>query len=240
MKHKVLKLEDLCPKISKLQEHYGKLLNSNFVCLRGDPETFGKSRFRLAIIGSRKSTEYGREVVSQLLARLRGAPICIVSGGAIGIDECAHRQALKNGLPTRAWLVGPVDRPGPQANAQLFKDIESAEGSALLVPKVLEDENGLRLKLGAKAWLLRNAWIAADADLVLVVEAQEKSGTWQTTKDAHEMSKPVYLVPGSIFSKSSRGISLMISRGQGEVLTDLDLFAESLLVCARRNSYNIV
>ncbi|NCN42079.1 hypothetical protein GW916_12615 [bacterium] len=234
-----LPLSELCPKISELQLNHPKLLNCDSVYLRGDKRSFHKSSFRLAIIGSRRSTEYGRRVVQELLAMLRGSNICIVSGGAIGIDACAHEAAIKNGLATRAWLVGPIGRPGPQCNSALFERIERAEGSAILVPEVLESESGLRQRLGAKAWLLRNAWIAADADCVLVVEAQVKSGTWQTAKDAAEMSKELYLVPGSIFSKSSQGISLMISRGHGQVLTDLKLFAESLLVCAARNSYNV-
>ncbi len=239
MKENLHALSSLCPKISKLREQYPHLLNCNEVYLRGDAATFKRSNLRLAIIGTRKSTEYGRAVVAQLLLMLRGAPICIVSGGAIGIDACAHEEALKNNLDTRSWLVGPIERPGPQWNAALFSRIVNTKGSALLVPRVLQSADGLRARLGPKAWLLRNAWIAADADIVLIVEALKKSGTWQTAKDAADMSKSVYLVPGSIFNKSSHGISLMISRGQGEVLTDLAEFAESLVAHAARNSYNI-
>lgn len=232
-------LSEISPELYDLHKIFPKQLNCNSIYLRGDPNTFRRSGLRLGIVGTRKSTQYGRRVVSELLRMLRGHPICIVSGGAIGIDACAQNEALNNQLDTRAWLVGPIARPGPQHNSELFRKIESAMGSALIVPTILEEPEGLRKKLGNRAWLLRNAWIAADSDVVLVVEAFEKSGTWQTVKDAADMGKPVFLLPGSIFNESSRGVSLMISRGHGEILTDLKRFAESLVVCATRKLYNI-
>jgi DNA processing protein len=223
-------------RLSIFQKNFSQELPSRRVFKRGSQQGFDPRFLKLAIVGSRRSTGYGREVVHQLLERLRGEPVAIISGGAVGIDSASHDAAMKNGLPTRAWLVGPIERPGPRLNAGLFQRILQSSGGSLVVPDYLEPRRGQTSPpMGAASWLARNAWIAADSDILLVVEALEKSGTWQTLKMALDFGKPTFAVPGSLFNKSSQGCLKMISGGYAQGVESLDAFAESLIAHARRN-----
>lgn len=232
-------LSKISPELAQLQKHFPSHLPSDHVFVRGNTELLYKKRgLSLGIIGTRMPSEYGYRIVQELISRLAGHNISIVSGGAFGIDAESHRMALKYGLATRAWLVGPINDPSPKTQRALFDQIASTPGSALMVPQFLEASDGVRYKLGAKAWLARNAWIAADSDLVLCVEASLKSGTWQTARDSRDLGKDFYAIPGSIFERRSEGCNSMISKSYATGVTNLKEFAESLVVRALRSSYN--
>jgi DNA processing protein len=235
----LVSLAHISPQLSELQMHFPKQLPSSEVYVRGDVQALRERRgLSLAIVGTRMPSPYGYRVIDELLEAIQSAPISIVSGGAFGIDSYAHRRALQWGLPTRAWLVGPIADPGPRSQRALFDEIAASPGSGLLVPKFLEAEEGYRLKLGAKAWLARNAWIAADADVVLCVEASLKSGTWQTARDSNDLGKEIYAIPGSVFEPRSEGCNAMISRSYAKAVFSIRDFAESLVVRALQSSYN--
>lgn len=235
---KTFPVHSLFPHITKLQEYFFHDLPTRRVFLAGQlPEQ--KVGLRLGIVGSRRSTEYGRRFVSELLRGLRSSSVCVVSGGAVGIDVCAHQNAMKNSLATRAWLVGPVEKPGPAINSATFSQIQKADGSSLLTPDYLQPDFHLGRcdpPLGKNSWLARNAWIAADSDVLLVIEAHERSGTLHTARMAAEFSKPVFLLPGSVFNKSSYGTHRMISQSYGSIVENLDALTESLVAHATRNS----
>jgi DNA processing protein len=241
---RLMSLEDYSPSLAELQQRHEKELPSKNVWIRSkDPELLAPGaarKFSVAIVGTRKPSEYGLRVTEELVRRLSVYDVCVISGGAFGIDRIAHEAALERGLSTRAWLVGPIDDPSPRTHRQLFETIEKSPGSALLVPEHLNDPgSGLRTRLGASAWLARNAWTSADCDAVVLVEAHAKSGTWQTAKDADTLAKSCFIVPGSIFTASSYGTNKMISKGWGQVVCDLGELTESLVVLAGRGSYNI-
>lgn len=228
------------PHIAKLQEHYFADLPTRKILLRGQSPV-AQEGLRLGIVGSRRSTEYGRRFVAELLRGLRGSSVCVVSGGAVGIDVCAHQNALWNNLPTRAWLVGPIEKPGPAINSRVFSQILQSRGSSLLTPDFLQPEvraSGATVAppLGKNSWLARNAWIAADCDVLLVVEAHKRSGTLHTARMASEFSKPVFLLPGSVFNKSSHGTHHMISQSYGAIVENIDTLTECLVAHATRNS----
>jgi len=236
---KLVPLSQISESLALTQKQFQKHLPSDSAYVRGDVDSMRRRRgLSLGIVGTRMPSPYGYRIVEELMALLRGSNVNIVSGGAFGIDSHAHRMALRNDLPTRSWLVGPIDDPNPRSQRALFEEIAQSKGSGLLVPHFLESENTYRLKLGAKAWLARNAWIVADSDLVLCVEASIKSGTWQTARDSSDLGRDFFVVPGSVFEPRSEGCNRMISNDYAKIMPNIREFAESLVVLSLQNSYN--
>ncbi len=237
------------PDLAALQRFHSDRLPSAQVWLRSREwqewsrglraNTPSERTFSVAIVGTRKPSSYGVRVVEELVRRLSAYRVRVVSGGAFGIDRVAHEAALSWGLATHAWLVGPLEDPSPKSHRKVFEDIEKAPGSALVVPDFLERSEALRSRLGSRAWLARNAWVAAQASAVVVVEAFLKSGTWQSVKDSDALGRPCYAVPGPIFAASSHGTNRMISRNYANPVADLGELTESLVVLAEGASYNI-
>ncbi|HSE35267.1 MAG TPA: DNA-processing protein DprA [Candidatus Paceibacterota bacterium] len=184
--------------------------------LRGElPST---ERTWLAVVGSRKHTSYGADAARTLIEGLRGYPIVIVSGLALGIDAIAHEAALKAGLPTVAVPGSGITDAAiyPRTNAGLAARILDA-GGALLT----EYEPDFR----ATQWSFprRNRIMAGLAHATLVIEADALSGTLITARLAMEYNRDVLAVPGSIFSPSSDGPNALIADGAGLVRSSEDL-----------------
>jgi DNA processing protein len=162
----------------------------------------------LAVVGSRKHTNYGKDACEKLIAGLKGYPIVIVSGLALGIDAIAHKAALENGLRTIAIPGSGLDRSiiHPQTNAELADRIVRNDGCL-----ISEYEPTFR----ATQWSFpqRNRIMAGMCSAVLVIEAEEKSGTLITARMATDYNRDVLALPGSIFSKSSNGTNMLIRMG---------------------------
>lgn len=169
-----------------------------------DPRT----HLYLAVIGSRSCTPYGKRVCQDMIASLKGLPIVIVSGLAIGIDTTAHEAALKAHLPTVAFPGSGLDPSvlHPRTNIDLAKQIV-ASGGALV--------SELHPKAKPTPWSFprRNRLVAGIADTVLVIEAKAKSGTLVTSKLATEYNKNVFAIPHSIYSPTGFGPSLLLRLG---------------------------
>lgn len=172
----------------------------------------------LTVVGSRKYSNYGKEATEALIAGLRGYPIVIVSGLALGIDAIAHRTALHTNLPTVAVPGSGLDRKVlyPSTNRNLADDIVKAGGALLS-----EFEPDFR----ATVWSFpqRNRILAGLSDAVLVIEAEQKSGALITSKFATEYNRDVFTVPGSIFSASSAGPHMLIKLGATPITSPGDL-----------------
>jgi DNA processing protein len=172
----------------------------------------------LCIVGSRKYTEYGRAAVEKLVDGLRGAPITIVSGLALGIDGIAHRAALKAGLKTLAVPGSGLDESViyPRAHLNLAKEI-IASGGCLL--------SEFEPKFHATAWSFpqRNRIMAGLSHAVLVIEAELKSGTLITSKLATEYNRDVLTIPGSIFSRASEGPHMLLKLGAAPITSSEDI-----------------
>lgn len=162
----------------------------------------------LCVVGARKYTEYGKEACEKLIAGLRGHPVAIVSGLALGIDSIAHRAALAADLQTIAVPGSGLDPEAlyPASHRALAEKILE-RGGALLS----EFEPAVR----AAPWTFprRNRIMAGLSDAVLVIEAERRSGTLITSKLATEYNRDVLAVPGSIFSKTSEGPHLLLRLG---------------------------
>ena len=148
----------------------------------------------LCIVGSRKFTSYGKEACEKIIEGLKGYPIVIVSGLALGIDSIAHKKALSVGLKT---LVFPGSGLSPSAmypktNALLAEEIVK-DGGCLI------SEFDPDFKATLWSFAKRNRLMSGISKAVLIIEAEEKSGTMITARLSTEHNRDVLAVPGSIF-----------------------------------------
>ncbi len=172
----------------------------------------------LAVVGSRKYTSYGKQACEKLISGLRGQKICIVSGLALGIDAIAHKAAIDAGLPTIAIPGSGLGRNVlyPATNRGLAEKIISSGGA--LVSEFANDFH-------ATNWSFpqRNRIMAGFSHAILVVEAEQKSGTLITARLAAEYNRDVLVVPGSIFSSSSVGPHLFLRIGATPITKSEDI-----------------
>lgn len=159
---------------------------------------------RLAIVGSRKASPYGEGVAREFAERLAQAGFTIVSGGARGIDTYSHIGALKGGR-TIAVLGCGVDVVYPSENRKLFGEI--VETGAII------SEYGPGTKPFPAFFPARNRIISGLSRGTIVVEAAERSGSLITAELAVSEGRDVFAVPGTIYSKTSKGCHRLIQQG---------------------------
>ena len=176
----------------------------------GDPRWLNEPG-AVGIVGSRKPTEYGLNAAADIGGELAKNGAVIVSGLADGLDSAGHRAAVKNDCPTIAVMGVPIDRTYPAANAALRQKIEQKGCVISEYPPYSE-------YVGPNCFLQRNRLIAALSSAVLVVEAREKSGTMSTVAHAERYGKPVYAVPGSIYSPNSAGTNGLLRDGRARAV----------------------
>jgi DNA processing protein len=169
-----------------------------------------------AIVGTRRMSGYGERVARDLAAACAGAGIVVVSGLAQGIDAAAHRGALDGGGRTIAVLGEGIT---------LF--VTTVRGRRRpLVPRI-RAQGALVSQYApafcAQPWMFakRNATIAALADVVVVVEAGERSGALITAGDAIRLGRPLHAVPGPLGSAASVGTNALIATGRARAINEI-------------------
>jgi len=172
----------------------------------------------LAIVGTRRSTVYGRQVTEEIVADLARSNITIISGLARGIDSVAHRAALDAGGKTVAVFGSGLDIVYPGENAKLAQAI--VEHGALV------SEYPLGVKPKAENFPMRNRIMSGLSLGVLVVEAGERSGALITAQQAVEQNREVFAIPGSILSPASQGTNRLIQEGAKLVRNYTDILQE--------------
>jgi len=172
----------------------------------------------LCVVGSRKYTQYGKDVCEKLISGLRGYNICIVSGLALGIDGIAHKAALEAGLKTIAVPGSGLHESVlyPSTHRQLAEKILDSGGALI-------SEFEPKFRATPYSFPQRNRVMAGMSHAVLVIEAEIKSGTLITSKFATEYNRDVLTVPGSIFSKNSEGPNMLIRLGAIPVRNSEDI-----------------
>ncbi|HMX64308.1 MAG TPA: DNA-processing protein DprA [Microthrixaceae bacterium] len=212
---------------------------------RGDLDALAHPR--VAVIGTRRATGYGRRVAHELGLDLASAGVCVVSGLALGIDAAAHNGAVAASDralgstaethvdpsvsgPTQAGPVavvgGGVDAPGPSTNAALARRVVDV-GAVLS-----EAPPGTR----PAPWRfpVRNRILAALAPVLVVVESAERGGSMLTVEQAQLRDRTVLAVPGPVDSPASAGTNALISdgalvcRGADDVVSALGLSLEGV------------
>ena len=161
----------------------------------------------VAIVGSRHNTRYGKEVAYKLAYELAKRGVIVVSGLAYGIDSIAHQAALDAGGTTIAILGTAIDHIYPRQHVGLAKEIVASGGAI-----ISEYAPGAKV-FTRVSFLERNRIISGLADIVVVVEAAEKSGTLNTAAHALNQGKDVFAVPGNITSPYSVGCNKLIAEG---------------------------
>lgn len=172
----------------------------------------------LAVVGSRNYTDYAPRVIEKLLGGLRGYPISIISGLAIGVDTLTHETALASTLQTIAVPGSGIDDSViyPSRNKRLAHRILESGGALL-------SEFEPYFKATQWSFPQRNRIMAGLADAVLLIEAGEKSGTLITARLASDYNRELLVVPGSIFSENSSGVHQFLKLGATPVTTPEDI-----------------
>lgn len=176
----------------------------------------------VAIIGARNCSEYGTFMANSFGEVLAEKGINIISGMARGIDGISQRGALNKNGRTYAVLGCGVDVCYPMGNYKLYKEIPENGGLLSTFPPGTEP-----LK---RHFPERNKIVASLADLLLVIEARQKSGTSITVDLAIRMGKDVYAVPGRLTDRLSDGCNLLIKEGAGIALSPEDILKELTVI----------
>ncbi len=174
----------------------------------------------LTVVGARKSTSYGRRAVEHLLSQLDEDEVIILSGLALGIDGEAHKTALSKNLRTIAIPGSGLDSSVlyPSSHKSLARELIDSGG--VLISE-LEDSS----RAAQWTFVARNRIMAALSDAVLIIEAEEKSGTLITARQALELGKDIGAVPGDIFNPTSYGPLELIRDGAMPITSSNDLRA---------------
>lgn len=159
----------------------------------------------VAVVGTRSPTTYGKEATRAIVSEMARRGVTIVSGLAIGIDAMAHIAALEAGGRTLAVLGSGIDQIYPERNRALAEQI--MQQGALI------SDYSPGTKPMAANFPPRNRIISGLALGTLVVEAGEKSGSLITVAFALEHGREVFAVPGSIFSRASKGTHHLLREG---------------------------
>lgn len=162
----------------------------------------------LCIVGSRKHTSYGKEICEKIITGLKGYPIVIVSGFAMGIDTIAHKKAMQVGLRTVVFPGSGLSAEAmyPKSNVYLMREI--VESGGCLISEFEPD-----FKATQWSFPMRNRLMAGISKAILVIEAEDKSGTLITARLATEYNRDLLAVPGSVFSANSKGTNKLLRQG---------------------------
>ncbi len=185
----------------------------------------------LAVVGSRKATDYGKRAIHELLIPCIKSGILLVSGGALGIDSLAHQAALNHGGKTVVVLGTGLSCRYPWQNKDLFDAIVFS-GGALVTCFPFETQGA--------AWQfpLRNSIIAGMSRGCFVVQAADKSGSLITADYALKEGRNVYALPGAFDDPMSAGCNRLIAQGASVVLSADDIMQDYGIKIEHTNNQN--
>lgn len=172
----------------------------------------------VAVIGARGCSNYGSLVAKELGRQLATMGIIVVSGMARGVDSICQYSCLEHGGESIGVLGSGVEVCYPPENRFLYERLQK-QGA-------LVSENLPFTKPGPGLFPLRNRIISGLADIVVVVEAREKSGSLITVDTALEQGKEVYAIPGRITDSVSKGCNRLIKQGAGIIFSMEDFLEE--------------
>jgi len=174
---------------------------------------------QLAIVGSRRPTHYGKQIIEKLGPEIAASGLIITSGLAMGIDTLAHRASLDNNQPTIAILGSGLGQKILRKSFSWKLGEEIIEKNGLLISEYPPNSEASKFTFPA-----RNRIISGLSLGVLVIEAAERSGTLITAHYALEQNREVLAIPGNIFSKQSVGTNKLIKQGAEPITSANDLF----------------
>ncbi|MBO4420371.1 MAG: DNA-processing protein DprA [Lachnospiraceae bacterium] len=216
----------------------------------------GKDKPAVAMVGSRKCSIYGREMCLKFSEILAAAGIEIISGMAAGVDGFAHRGAIKAGGKTYAVLGCGVDVCYPAMNRDIFDALSGKTDKGIFAEE--DKKSGDEKKYGGiiseyypgdKAlpynFPQRNRIISGLCDILLVVEAGKKSGTFITVDHALEQGREIFAIPGRIGDTVSDGCNSLIKNGAmmatepDDIIEELKNHYEMLLTVEKKKKKTV-
>lgn len=171
-------------------------------------------RKTIAVVGTRKATEYGKSITDKIVADLATLNVTVISGLAYGIDIQAHKASLNNNTPTLAILAGGLDRIYPSIHKKYAEQMQ--ETGAIIsecIPGTKPDPH---------LFPARNRIIAGMADATIVVEAAAKGGALITANIADSYNRLVFAVPGDVGHTYSEGTNKLIATQRALIYTGLE------------------
>jgi DNA processing protein len=208
---KVITIED---------ENYPYLLKQIFdppvvLFVKGDLSECNFDR-TLAIVGSRRASEYALDLLSKIINDFAGTDITIVSGMALGVDACAHRGALRNNLKTIAVLGSGFDYVYPPKNKDIFEQTINGNGAVL-------SEFYPSCQPLPQRFPMRNRIVSGLSKGTLIAEASLKSGALITANLTLEQNRELMCIPGMISNPNTEGIYKLLKQGAGLVTNAQDV-----------------
>lgn len=178
-------------------------------------------RQKVSIVGSRKPSKYSRGMIEKLSSALARGGVCIVSGGAMGIDATAHMGAGSDA--TIAVLPCGVDVRYPAVNKHLLGEIEK---NGLLLSQFEEG-------FAATPWsfVVRNELVVALGEVLIVGEAEVDSGTMRSVEFALAMGKEIFVLPQRL--GESGGTNRLLAEKKAKAIYDMDAFVARF--CSTQN-----
>ncbi|HYF69400.1 MAG TPA: DNA-processing protein DprA [Ohtaekwangia sp.] len=167
----------------------------------------------VAIVGTRKATGYGKHCVEDLITGLVSHGATIVSGLAYGIDIHAHKQAIRNNLPTLGVMGSGMDVIYPASHKETARKMFAQGG--------LITEHPFGTKPDAHNFPARNRIVAALSDAVVIVEAAATGGALITADIANSYNKDVFAYPGNIGQNTSEGCNQLIKTNKAFLITSV-------------------
>jgi len=179
-----------------------------------------KEKYPLAVVGTRKISDYGRQITEYFVKILAQAGVTIVSGLALGVDGLAHKTALQAKGRTIAVLGSGLNNIYPTIHKKLAQDIIDFGGA--IVTEYEPNINPSKITFPA-----RNRIISGLSLGVLVIEAPQKSGALITATQAIKQGRKVFVIPARIYDKNSSGSNNLLKKGAQAVIKPEDIL-ESL------------
>jgi DNA processing protein len=208
--------------ITILDENYPSLLKEIYqppwvLFARGNLSLLAKQP-KLAVVGSRQATQYGKSAIRLLFPPLMEKGVVIVSGLANGIDTLAHENAMQNGGDTIAVIAGGLNHIYPKENTELAREMMKTQ---LIVSEYPPNTKPERWHFPA-----RNRIISGMSNGTFIIEAKRKSGSLITANYAVNEGREVFSLPGSIFNPYSLGTNDLIQQGAKPVMSSEDILDE--------------
>jgi DNA processing protein len=175
-------------------------------------------RVKISIVGSRKPNQYAREFTHQLALKLSNAGICVVSGGALGVDAIAHKAAGAHN--TMMVAATGLDKRYPSINKNIIADMEE---NGLVMSQFPEGIPSQKYNFP-----LRNEVVVALGEVLVVTYADENSGTMRSVEYALKMGKKIFVLPHRIGESSAT--NKLLAEKKAEAIYDLDAFVSKFSV----------
>jgi len=183
----------------------------------------------VAVVGTRDATAPARRFTAELVAALAAEQCSIWSGGAKGVDACAHEAALAEGAPTVVVTAGGLDDPFPPKHAELYERVLGAGGALLS----LQADGATRRRY---QFVHRNYVMAALCLATVVVQAPVKSGAGYTATATRRLKRPLFVVPAEPWSGKGGGCARELVKGATPIATADDLVTALRPVLLRANA----